>query len=510
MKKGQLLSLPYKSGRKSLWIPLTVALLASLSFGQSIPGTLTNTEKTVIDDSPGCDITIYEYTWTFIDPSGVAHDFAGYSAEDILSGCHGKNGPTALDEWSTDGTYYLEASGDSGSITGEGGYVNPKYKIVGVMYAPPGSKSTVTYADNSVVGSSTSVTSTFSSSDTLTISLSGGISIFGFTDKVTTTSSDSYTQQESSSSTVAISQTTSSSTGLSGYSDPVNGLNHDYDYIFLWLNPIAIFAIYPLQSPTLVEWTGYGYDLNDTPAYPDMDVIGVQLGCLNGDFYSQYESGSNTNWATCLDVFNYNNANGHDNGFWRGWALNNADGSIPALTPTLANSSAPYDFCSTTYEGTDLYNICQADPFGANLNYTVQFNSGSTTTTDGRFTACSNSGCSATIEYEPDVNKTYSQGYSATVTSSETAKDTYSESFSIEGQLGYSASGCKNYCATFSDSLTTKNTYTWSDQFSYSTNSSNGQTASFSIIGPAEGYNGPPQFVVYQDNLYGTFMFYPD
>jgi hypothetical protein len=242
-----------------------------------------------------------------------------------------------------------------------------------------------------------------------------------------------------------------------------------------------------------------------------MDELGVQLGCLNGDFYQQYVAGTNTNWATCEAIFNYNNADGRDDGFWRGWALNNVDGSIPALTPTLGNSSAPYDFCGTTYEGTDLYNICQVDPF-SNASYKVTFPpSGGDTTTDGRFTACSNasSGC-ATIEYEPDVNKTYSQGYSTTITASETDKDTYSQSFSIESQFSIDDKWGTNFSATFSESLTTKNTYTWSDQFSYSTNSSNGQTASFSIVGPAEGYTGPPSFVVYQDNLYGTFMFYPD
>jgi hypothetical protein len=502
MIENQFLLSARKRAMKYAWALFTVAALSPVSFAQTIPGTLTDTSTTTTIS--GCNLGyLTTYAWTFTDPQGGKHSFSGVSSKSLiyiqlLDDCIPESGSSSLDEWSSDGLYYLEATGASGSVTAVGGYVNPKYKIIGVMYAPPGSKSTVTYADNSVVGSSTSVMSTISSSDMQSISISSGISIFGFTDKVTTTASNTYTQEESSSSTIAVSQTTSSSTGLSGYSDPVNGLNHDYDYIFVWLNPIASFAIYPTQSPTLVEWMGYGYDLNDTLAYPDMDVIGVQLGCLNGDFYSQYERGTNTNWATCEDLFNEN--------FSRTWALTNTDGSAPALTPTLANSSAPYDFCGQ--KGTDLYNICQADPF-SNPNYKVTFTSGSDTTEDGRFTACSNSDCSATIEYEPDVNKTYSQGYSTTVTASETDKYTYSESFSIESQLGYSASGCKNYCSTLSDGLTTKNTYSWSDQFSYSTNSSNGQTASFSIMGPAEGYTGPLSFTVYQDNLYGTFMFYP-
>lgn len=399
-------------------------------------------------------------------------------------------------------------SGSTGGSAVYGGFINPKYLIASVMYAPPGTKSTVSYGKNTVVGNSTSVTSSFSSTvgESVAISESGGIPGF-LSAKITTTESESYTEEQDSSSSIAVNQTTSNSTGLSGYSDPVNGINHDYDYIFVWLNPIVTFTISSASGKTQVQWTGYGYDLDDTPAYPDMDVLGVQLGCLNGDFYQQYTAGTNTNWNTCLDVFNNNNANGQNNGFWRGWALDNADDTPPYLTPLVANASAPYDFCSSTYKGTDLWNICQADPFGANPNYTVQFNPGSSTTTDGRFTACGNSLCYTTIQYEPDVNNSYSQGYSTTVTGSETAKYTYTSGYSVESSFtGGSASFGETIGATFTSTYSFSST----EQFSQATNSQNGQTASFSIVGPAEGYTGPLQFVVYQDDLYGTFMFYPD
>jgi hypothetical protein len=335
-----------------------------------------------------------------------------------------------------------------------------------------------------------SISNSFSSTVGESTSLSEGFNIAGWlSGKETTTESESYTETQASSSSIAISQTTSASTGLSGYSDPVNGINHDYDYIFVWLNPIVTFTVSTVSGQTQVTWTGYGYDLDDTPAYPDMGVIGVQLGCLNGDFYSQYESGADTNWVTCEDVFNYNNANGLNNGFWRGWALNNADNSIPALTPTLGNSSAPYDFCSTTYKGTDLYNICQADPFGANPNYTVQFNSGSTTTKDGRFTACGNDLCNATIEYEPSVNKTYSQGYSTTSTASEAAAYVYSSSYSVEDEFTGGATlplqkGGPAFGETIDATFTSTYSLSSTQQFNQSTNSSNGQTASFSIMAP--------------------------
>jgi hypothetical protein len=387
-------------------------------------------------------------------------------------------------------------SGETGGAAVYGGFINPKYLIVGVMYAPPGAKSTVTYANNNVVGNSNSITESFSGTVTDTVSLAYSLGIPGFSTKQTDTESNSYTQSQDTTTSIAISQTTSASSGLNGYSDPANGLNHDYDYIFVWLNPIVTFVVSEVSGKTQVTWTGYGYDLNDTADYPDMDVIGVELGCLNGDFYQQYVAGTNTNWVTCEDIFN--------NNFDRNWALNNTDGSSPALTPTLANSSAPYNFCQQA--NTDLYKVCQADPF-ANPGYTVQFASGATTTKDGRFTACTNSLCNTTIEYEPNVNKTYSQGYSTTISGSQNDKYSYTSSYSIESQFT-EGGGKDGFSETISETFSQTNSFTTSEQFSKATNNSNGETSSFSIVGPAEGYSGPTQFVVYQDNLYGTFMFY--
>ena len=395
-------------------------------------------------------------------------------------------GPTFQIVFTPSGT-----TGGSGVYTpGTTGSINPKYKIVGVQYAPPGSMSNVTYGDNTVVGSSTSVASSFSTQVASSISITGGVNIFGLLNgQQTTTYSSSYSQEEDSSSSIAVTQTTSASTGLSGYSDPVNGVNHDYDYIFLWLNPVAQFVLFPNQ----VVWTGYGYDLADTEAYPDIDVEGVQLGCLNGDFYQQYINGTNTNWTTCEAIFNAPLS--------RSWAASNVDGSSPALTPTLANSSPPYDFCQQT--GTDLYNVCQADPF-SNSNYVTQNFPpplGSYTTTDGRFTACHSTGCNTTIDYEPNLTFMYAQGYSTTLTQSQGYKDTY--------QLGYSTETKGGFLTSFQLDLKNSVTFTWVDQFSQGTNNSTGQSASFKIVGPAEGYSGPTQFVVYQDNLYGTFVFIP-
>src|SRR5262249_29060313 len=94
------------------------------------------------------------------------------------------------------------------------GFVNPKFLIVGVLYAPPGASSTATYGNNTVVGNSSEVDNTFSTATTKSVSIGASASIFGFSDSKTTTSTHTFTQEQDSSATVAMSQTTSDSTTI--------------------------------------------------------------------------------------------------------------------------------------------------------------------------------------------------------------------------------------------------------------------------------------------------------
>ncbi len=349
----------------------------------------------------------------------------------------------------------------------QSGFVNPKYVIIGVMYAPPGAQSSVTYGNNTVTGNSISAASYFADQVNYSVALTGGTNISGFSTGQTGTVSNSFTQEVDSASSVAITQTSSNTTSLSGVADP-NGINHDYDYIFVWLNPVLQFSVGP--GPNQVQWNGYGSDVSD-PTSPDLDVIGIPVGCLNGHF-------TNSAWSTtCQDISSGPLA--------RSWAQNNVDGSGPGLTTA------------------DLANILAADPFSS-PGYTLTLAAGSNTTADGRFTACSNPQCSTTIDFEPDITTSYSQGYSVTASTSQTVNYAYSQTFALQSQFQGTDFG-----NNFASDLKTAGTLTSGYQFNQFTNNSQGQTASFTIVGPSPGYAGPLQFVVYQDNLYGTFMFSP-
>ena len=88
------------------------------------------------------------------------------------------------------------------------GYINPKYLIVGVTYAPPGSQSFVQYTDSAAVGNTASINSSFGDQTSVTTSVMFGTDIFGFANgKETDTSTTNYGQTSSSSNSVTITQT---------------------------------------------------------------------------------------------------------------------------------------------------------------------------------------------------------------------------------------------------------------------------------------------------------------
>ena len=87
---------------------------AALIFG--LIGTLSNTPDTTDQRIGNCIILTTTYVWTFTDTVG-AHPFAGNSKTTARSGTCSGTSTTSLNEWSTDGHYYLQALGAVGSVT---------------------------------------------------------------------------------------------------------------------------------------------------------------------------------------------------------------------------------------------------------------------------------------------------------------------------------------------------------------------------------------------------------
>src|SRR5579863_307995 len=169
------------------------------------------------------------------------------------------------------------------------GYINPKYVVVGVLYAPPGgvvqsgvAKGNVDYGDSDLVSSTVTTKESFGSAYTESnvVTLSSGFSILGWASgSITEGATNSYTTSTTTTDSTALTVQKTSGTvlGVNGPECPYVGVDHDYDIIEVWLNPVQLFT---LVNGGVVQPNGYGYSTLDQPG---MDVYDVYAGELNGD-----------------------------------------------------------------------------------------------------------------------------------------------------------------------------------------------------------------------------------
>jgi hypothetical protein len=391
-------------------------------------------------------------------------------------------------------------SGDTSgaAILGSTGYVNPKYVILGVTYAPPGSQSYVQYANSTMVGTSTSLNGSFSNNVGLKIAVASTMGVkgtlpdvggtYGWSDTETNTFSENFTVELDTSSSVAISSQDTWTIKVPGPLSSYVGVDHDYDVIWLWLNPLLNFTIFS-DTPKNITWTGYNFDADDVP---EMDIYGVYLGWLTGRLTSP---GPGSSSFTPLA---------------RTWAGLPSNGQIwPSGTkPSLLNTAG------TAIDPTVGAAIAASDPF-SNLSYTVTIPPGSQTSSDGRFTLTGNQ----VVDYvQPGPG---GQPYTQTLAETTTKTQTQGEGAKVTTALGYSwenkftASFLEN---SWSTDVTASDTLTFIDQWSTVNTATVAETATGSVTGPvctvvgaycSPVYTGPTEFEVFQDNVYNTYMFYP-
>jgi hypothetical protein len=374
---------------------------------------------------------------------------------------------------------YLPTSGSTltgGTDASVQGYINPKYLIVGVTYAPPGSQSSVTYTNNTLVGTSTTINNSFTDTTMLTVQIGASVDAFGNGGKITGTSSTSYAQMQGSSNAVTITQSTQISDKTPGPSNSLAGLNHDFDVIWLWLNPVLPLTVTETIPPTIM-WNGYGYDPNDQP---DLEILPISVGWLNGDIPMP------ANIAGRLA---------------RSWAAGYTWG--PGQGPGLTGPGP----------GTDFATIVQADPFWE----CTQTPSNCPPTVDPtRFTISDNQSAvyeQAAVGGQP-VTETYTLQYTNTSKQGQTTGTTFTQAFGLDVLLK------GGFIASLSTDIKLMNTLKWTTSVNNEVTNTTMSTALASITGPTcnvstggnscnPQYSGPVEFEIYQDNQYGTFMFFP-
>jgi hypothetical protein len=356
------------------------------------------------------------------------------------------------------------------------GYINPKYVIIGVTYAPPGPQSYVDYTNSAFVSNTSSITNTFHSGYNFSINVDATAGILGFASGgITASSSTSITQSSSNSSSVTISKTTTQSDKTPGLANPYVGVNHDKDIIWLWLNPVDRFTL-TLDSSgaaTDIQWNGYGYSTLD-PA--GVEIYPVYVGWLNGD-----------KAMTASDAAP----------LARTWAAGEIwpSGQGPGLTPA------------------DFQNIEQADPY---WSCTPNPSSCPTSPDLTRFTQTNNN---QNLVYEQPIvggepgTQTYLYQYTNSSNQGQGNGYVFSQTFGLEEVFHGSLFG-NGLKTTMQQSATLQ----WTYQANTSITSTSGYSAKASVTGPPCNvvanvcdpvYFGQTEMDIYQDNVFGTFMFNP-
>lgn len=371
------------------------------------------------------------------------------------------------------------------------GNINPKYVVLGVTYAPPGPQSSVTYTNSQSMATTNSLIGTVSSGTSYAVSITYSGGIFGWKGGTTAghTNSSTQTTTDNQSTTLTWSvenmvQTYGTPTAIvnGNYTSPVN---HDYDTIYVWLNPIESFSL----GQNLAIWNGYGYDANDQNG---MDIVGIDLGYVNGDL------------GPMPSQFQYSLA--------RAWA----SGQIYPAGQSAAISS------------TDLAAIAQSDPFNSSSYGPTEIGyiPPAPTTPDNRFSISTCNGQNseqfeqAGASQNPD-NRTCIPSYSDMTSNAHNYTTSSTTTYSVDKAFQGTAFLAKLAIDVNSSSSTTTTT-----EVDSSISSTQASSSTLNIVGlpcnnqiPYQGpcvpvYPGPPtfpiQFAIYQDDLYGTFMFAPD
>ena len=183
------------------------------------------------------------------------------------------------------------------------GYSFPKYQVMGVVYAPPGSASSVTYTSSQVVGSTDAISTTNGSTNSTSSSVTVGIGLFGFGGSISYNTSNTWGASTEVSNSVAVQTQQGNTVATMGPISSSLGVDHDNDVIYIWLNPVIAGTVTGTGSTATLDWTGLASnscDINnpagppsayqgvsgcDPNQYPYPDIVGIPVWCLKNPYY---------------------------------------------------------------------------------------------------------------------------------------------------------------------------------------------------------------------------------
>jgi len=442
-----------------------VAIVMTMAGGgpavaQTLGGSITCTETISYLPDPNSDLvsSVQYSNWQWTDFNGVVHSFTGstysrnkytYSPDGSVIYRGGTN-TSLTNVQATDGSdYYLNATGALGYVNSYG-VLKPKYQVLSVIYAAPGSGSLVNYSSTSVAGNSTNLSRSFANG--IQFSATVGGSFFGLLGG-TSTYGGGWSETVTDSKTVSVTKAQGTSFSSSGQTAPPYGINHDYDQIVICLNPAVLVGASTSSAVMSVpKWT-LAYDLADTNAGTEPDIVYLTVGQLK-----------NPSLITDQSLLNR---------LARTWA-----GPGQGLTTA------------------DFQTILGRNPFandgtnGTRPAYDIQSD-------NNRFYQV------RSIPYAPlavgEGSKTESGDFTYSTTTAKTVnvQDVYSVSSTSQASVNFFVK----------IGITSTSNYTWTNTASQTVSSGTTQQSGFSVPRPPSTWTGPSEILVYQDMVYGTFFF---
>ena len=398
------------------------------------------------------------------------------------------------------------------------GYINPKYVVTGILYAPPGSASFAKYTNSNLVSSTVTTKNSFGTSYSLTTAdLLSGSGVLPYKLGTIDTSSkvsNSYTQATTTTDSTAVTiQTTSSySHTAAGPVCDYCGVDHDYDLIAVWLNPVQLYTVWGINNlagkiTETIQPNGYGFSTFDTPG---LDVYYVYAGELNGDLPMRSSTccGSTSafarSWAGASNGFTYASGQGPaltaqdqlnillTDPFWNCTYKSPVGDAVDCPLGASTNFSGTVNTNGTaiTWVSGSKFNslLDQAQIVINGANYTVaQVNSATSLTLLSSAGAHSGVAYSAPSRFTQSTNNNfpyaqvapgaqptptdYQWSYTTTNTTGTDVTHTFTEQYALEQVFGVKLFGI-GFQKTVTQTWTTTQTYETSSQFTNSNTSS--------------------------------------
>jgi hypothetical protein len=230
--------------QKAVWTFLAVMVVTTSSFAQL---TYTSSCTGSCLEAEQCTYS----NWAYTDSAKVKHSFPGSDSMTVVE-CKFTT-LTKLDTLSTDGLYDLQATANIGSVSAVSTF-DPVYKLVSILYSPPGNQSGQGYGTSTTNGTTTMIGSSFSFSEQLTFTagikdvLSGSAGVGWST---TSTNSSAFTQTWIDATAIA----TDDNSNLTYNPTKSDSINHNLDSFVLWLNPQVLVLSDGTNFTTPVSYT---------------------------------------------------------------------------------------------------------------------------------------------------------------------------------------------------------------------------------------------------------------